>query len=137
MKSVNKQNIEWRKIKQVSLMVNSVNLELIDVQKIILDCSFENISKGRCKLEISEEKKKKDFLRVYTDKPLMEVNIFKSATYLKKILGFFDLNQNNNKKIQVSLNISDSLMVSDKGYLYVRDDLQINVNSISWKIPII
>tara|TARA_Y100000589_G_C26792759_1_gene482446 strand:- start:370 stop:573 length:204 start_codon:yes stop_codon:yes gene_type:complete len=67
----------------------------------------------------------------------MEVNIFKSATYLKKILGFFDLNQNNNKKIQVSLNISDSLMVSDKGYLYVRDDLQINVNSISWKIPII
>ena len=137
MKSVNKQNIEWRKIKQVSLTVNSVNLELIDVQKIILDCSFENISKGRCKLEISEEKKKKDFLRVYTDKPLMEVHIFKSATYLKKILGFFDLNQNNNKKIQVSLNISDSLMVSDKGYLYVRDDLQIIVNSISWKIPII
>ena len=59
MKSVNKQNIEWRKIKQVSLTVNSVNLELIDVQKIILDCSFENISKGRCKLEISEEKKKR------------------------------------------------------------------------------
>tara|TARA_B100000029_G_scaffold515461_1_gene622479 strand:+ start:3036 stop:3452 length:417 start_codon:yes stop_codon:yes gene_type:complete len=138
MKLLDKKKIEWKKINEVILMVNSIDLDFQKNLQISLDCSFENISKGRCKMKISENKNKnKNSLFVYTDKPLMEVEIFHSNSYLRKLLDFFALNKNNNKKVKVSLNISDSLMVSNSGYLFVKDNLQISVDSVSWSIPII
>ena len=138
MKLAHKKKIEWKKINQVELMVNSIDLNLKENLEISLDCSFENITKGRCKIKVLEKTKKSiNSLFVYTDKPLMEVKIFHTNSHLKKLLDFFALNKNNNKKVKVSLEISDSLMVSDNGYLYVKDNLQITVNSVSWNIPII
>ena len=65
----------------------------------------------------------------------MEVKIFHTNSHLK-VIRFFCTNKNNNKKVKVSLEISDSL-TSDNGYLYVKDNLQVTVNSVSWNIPII
>ena len=33
--------------------------------------------------------------------------------------------------------ISDNLMVNNDGYLYVNDNFELKINSISWSIPII
>ena len=138
MKLAHKKKNEWKKINEVVLMVNSVDLNFRENLEISLDCSFENITKGRCKMKILEKTKKtKNSLFVYTDKPLMEVRIFHSSSYLKRLLEFFALNKNNNKKVKVSLEISDSLLVSDNGYLFVKDNLQINVDSVSWNVPVI
>ena len=45
--------------------------------------------------------------------------------------------KNNKKKIRLELDISDNLMVNKDGYLYVKDKFELNINSISWNIPII
>ncbi len=138
MKLANKKQIEWRKINEVVLMVNSIDLKVRDSLEISLDCSFENISKGRCKMKILEKTNKtSNSLFVYTDKPLMEVKVFYPNSYFTKLLEFFVFNKHNNKKVKVSLDISDSLMVSDNGYLFVKDNLQITIDSVTWSIPII
>ena len=47
------------------------------------------------------------------------------------------MNKNNKKKIRLVLDISDNLMVNNDGYLYVNDNFELKINSISWSIPII
>ena len=47
------------------------------------------------------------------------------------------LNKNNKKKIKAYIAISDNLMVNDSGYLYVNNEMEIKIKSISWNIPII
>ena len=47
------------------------------------------------------------------------------------------MNRNNKKKIRLVLDISDNLMVNNDGYLYVNDNFELKINSISWSIPII
>ena len=86
MKLANKKQIEWRKINEVVLMVNSIDLKVRDSLEISLDCSFENISKGRCKMKILEKTNKtSNSLFVYTDKPLMEVKVFYPNSYFTKL----------------------------------------------------
>ncbi len=137
MKSVNKNN-NWREIDKIILLVNNVEINYATGLSLGISCSFENISKGRCYIEVLEKKKKNfDNLFVYTDKPLMVVKIFYSKEEIEKLIKVLSLNRNNSKKIKVSLNISDNLMINDSGYLYVKDNLEIEIKSKSWSIPII
>ena len=72
----------WKNIKKIVLNVNSINTVIDQNYNIILDCSFENIAKGRCHLKIVERlKKTRDTLFVHTDQALMIV----------KILNFTDI----------------------------------------------
>ena len=68
----------------------------------------------------------------------MVVKIFYSKEEIEKLTKVLSLNRNNNsKKIKVSLSISDNLMINDSGYLYVKNNLEIEIKSKSWSIPII
>ena len=67
----------------------------------------------------------------------MVVNIFYKKEKIEKLINFLSLNRNNKKKIRVVLDISDNLMVNNDGYLYVNDNFELKINSISWSIPII
>ena len=67
----------------------------------------------------------------------MVVNIFYKKEKIEKLINFLSMNRNNKKKIRVVLDISDNLMVNNDGYLYVNDNFELKINSISWSIPII
>ena len=67
----------WKKLNKVILRVDNVELRYKKNLSIILNCGFENISKGRCILNVNtKDKKKKDTLFVFTDKALMSVEVF-------------------------------------------------------------
>ena len=67
----------------------------------------------------------------------MMVNVYYDYQEIEKLVNFIILNKNNKKKIKGFLEISDNLMVNNSGYLYVKNEMEITIKSISWNIPII
>ena len=138
MKLVNKEENKWKKIDKIILLVNNVNINYENSFSLNLNCNFENISRGRCNITIQKVlRKTTDTLYIHTDQPLMVVNIFYKKEKIEKLINFLSMNKNNNKKIRLVLDISDNLMVNNDGYLYVNDEFELKINSISWSIPII
>ena len=138
MKLVDKEVNKWKKIDKIILLVNSININYESSASLNLNCNFENISRGRCNINIQRVlKKTPDTLYIHTDQPLMVVNIFYKLEEIEKLINYLSMNKNNKKKIRLELNISDNLMVNNDGYLYVNDKFELKVNSISWSIPII
>ena len=138
MRLANRKSTNWKEIDSILLNINSIELIFEDYLELKVDCSFENISKGRCSLSI-KEKGKKDFnnLFVHTDKALMVVNLFYKQESIKKLVDFFSSKKNNSKKIKVEIKIIDSLMINESGYLYIKDNLNLKISSVCWNIPII
>ena len=138
MKLVDSKKDNWKKINKIVLLVNTVDFDYSEKLTVNLNCNFENISKGRCSVRINEKKNKKsNSLSVLSNQALMMVNIFYEYQEIEKLVNFIILNKNNNKKIKGFLEISDNLMVNDSGYLYVNNEMEIKIKSISWNIPII
>ena len=52
-------NSNWKKLNKVVLSVNSVDLSFSSFPSLSLQCSFENIAKGRCSLIVCEKKKRR------------------------------------------------------------------------------
>ena len=138
MKLIDKEVNKWKKIDKIILLVNSIDISYKSSVSLNLNCNFENISRGRCNITIQRIVKKiPDTLYIHTDQPLMVVNIFYKIEKIEKLINFLGMNKNNKKKIRLELDISDNLMVNKDGYLYVKDKFELNINSISWNIPII
>ena len=138
MKLVDKEVNKWKKIDKIILLVNSININYESSASLNLNCNFENISRGRCNINVQRVlKKTPDTLYIHTDQPLMVVNIFYKIEAIEKLINYISMNKNNKKKIRLELNISDNLMVNNDGYLYVNDKFELKINSISWSIPII
>tara|TARA_B100000287_G_scaffold415491_1_gene449139 strand:+ start:494 stop:910 length:417 start_codon:yes stop_codon:yes gene_type:complete len=138
MKLVDSKKDNWKEINKIVLLVNAVDFDYSEKLTVNLNCNFENISKGRCSVRINEKKNKKtNSLSVLSNQALMMVNIFYEYQEIEKLVNFIILNKNNNKKIKGFLEISDNLMVNDSGYLYVNNEMEIKIKSISWNIPII
>ena len=138
MKLVDSKKDNWKEINKIVLLVNTVDFDYSEKLTVNLICNFENISKGRCSVRINEKKNKKtNSLSVLSNQALMMVNIFYEYQEIEKLVNFIILNKNNNKKIKGFLEISDNLMVNDSGYLYVNNEMEIKIKSISWNIPII
>ena len=138
MKLVDSKKDNWKEINKIVLLVNTVDFDYSEKLTVNLNCNFENISKGRCSVRINEKKNKKtNSLSVLSNQALMMVNIFYEYQEIEKLVNFIILNKNNNKKIKGFLEISDNLMVNDSGYLYVNNEMEIKIKSISWNIHII
>ena len=138
MKLVDSKKDNWKEINKIVLLVNTVDFDYSEKLTVNLNCNFENISKGRCSVRINEkENKKTNSLSVLSNQALMMVNIFYEYQEIEKLVNFIILNKNNNKKIKGFLEISENLMVNDSGYLYVNNEMEIKIKSISWNIPII
>ena len=67
----------------------------------------------------------------------MIVDIKYDYVEIKKLVNFMILNKNNKKKIKANIAINENLMVNKAGYLYVNNEMEIKIKSISWNIPII
>ena len=138
MKSIQIEKNKWEKINKIVLRVD--NVDLIHKQDLTINfvCGFENISRGRCVLLVKEKNKKQiDNLFIHNDKALMEVNIFLDKKKLDNLLYHISLKRNSSKKIKVTISISDSLMINQKGDLYVDNETKIKINEINWNIPLL
>ena len=138
MKSIQIEKNKWEKINKIVLRVDNVDLIYKQDLTINFVCGFENISRGRCVLLVKEKNKKQiDNLFIHNDKALMEVNIFLDEKKLDKLLYLISLKRNSSKKIKATISISDSLMINQKGDLYVDSETKIKINEINWNIPIL
>ena len=138
MKSIQIEKNKWEKINKIVLRVD--NVDLIDKQDLTINfvCGFENISRGRCVLLVKEKNKKQiDNLFIHNDKALMEVNIFLDYKKIDNLLYHISLKRNSSKKIKVTISTSDSLMINQKGDLYVDSETKIKINEINWNIPLL
>ena len=138
MKSIQIEKNKWEKINKIVLRVDNVDLIYKQDLAINFVCGFENISRGRCVLLVKEKNKKQiDNLFIHNDKALMEVNIFLDEKKLDNLLYHISLKRNSSKKIKVTISISDSLMINQKGDLYVDSETKIKINEINWNIPLL
>ena len=138
MKSIQIEKNKWEKINKIVLRVDNVDLIYKQDLTINFVCGFENISRGRCVLLVKEKNKKQiDNLFIHNDKALMEVNIFLDEKKLDKLLYLISLKRNSSKKIKATISTSDSLMINQKGDLYVDTETKIKINEINWNIPIL
>ena len=138
MKSIQIEKNKWEKINKIVLRVDNVDLIYKQDLTINFVCGFENISRGRCVLLVKEKNEKQiDNLFIHNDKALMEVNIFLDEKKLDKLLYLISLKRNSSKKIKVTICISDSLMINQKGDLYVDSETKIKINEINWNIPLL
>ncbi len=138
MKSTQIEKNKWEKINKIVLRVD--NIDLIYKQDLIINfvCGFENISRGRCVLLVKEKNKNQiDNLFIHNDKALMEVNIFLDEKKLGNLLHHISLKRNSSKKMKVTISTSDSLMINQKGDLYVDSETKIKINEINWNIPLL
>lgn len=138
MKSIQIEKNKWEKINKIVLRVDNVDLIYKQDLTINFVCGFENISRGRCVLLVKEKNKKQiDNLFIHNDKALMEVNIFLDEKKLDKLLYLISLKRNSSKKMKVTISTSDSLMINQKGDLYVESETKIKINEINWNIPLL
>ena len=138
MKSIQIEKNKWEKINKIVLRVDNVDLIYKRDLTINFVCGFENISRGRCVLLVKEKNKKQiDNLFIHNDKALMEVNIFLDEKKLDNLLYHISLKRNSSKKMKVTISTSDSLMINQKGDLYVDSETKIKINEINWNIPLL
>ncbi len=138
MKSIQIEKNKWEKINKIVLRVDNVDLIYKQDLTINFVCGFENISRGRCVLLVKEKNKKQiDNLFIHNDKALMEVNIFLDEKKLDNLLHYISLKRNSSKKIKVTISTTDSLMINQKGDLYVDSETKIKINEINWNIPLL
>ena len=138
MKSIQTEKNKWEKINRILLRVDNVDLIYKQNLTVCFVCGFENISRGRCVLLVKEKNKKQiDTLFIHNDKALMEVNIFLDERKLNNLLYHISLKRNSSKKIKATISISDSLMINQKGDLYVDSETKIKINEINWNIPLL
>ena len=138
MKSIQIEKNKWEKINKIVLRVDNVDLIYKQDLTINFVCGFENISRGRCILLVKEKNKKQiDNLFIHNDKALMEVNIFLDKKKLDNLLYHISLKRNSSKKMKVTISTSDSLMINQKGDLYVDSETKIKINEINWNIPLL
>ena len=123
----------WKKLNKVILRVDNVELKYEKKLSIILNCKPENISKGRCILNVST-KDKKDTLFVFTDKALMSVDIFYSDKEINQIVKL--LNFNKSSKNFITLMITDELMINENNYLFIKDNVELEISAVEWNIPL-
>ena len=126
----------WKKLNKVILRVDNIELRYGKKLSIILNCGFENISKGRCILSVrTKDKKKKDTLFVFTDKALMSVDIFYSDEEISQIVKLLNFNKSS-KKTLVTLMITDELMINENNYLFIKDNVEVEISAVEWNIPL-
>ena len=126
----------WKKLNKVILRVDNIELRYGKKLSIILNCGFENISKGRCILSVrTKDKKKKDTLFVFTDKALMSVDIFYSDEEISQIVKLLNFNKSS-KKTLVTLMITDELMINENNYLFIKDNVEVEISDVEWNIPL-
>lgn len=124
----------WKVLENILLNVNSVDLQYkIKKEELHLNCSFDNIAKGRCKLIISYSKKRNEIF-IFSDKAMMEGNINVSMIAFNKLLNYFKSAIRRTTKIKLTL--SEGLLINKKGYLYIQENTRVLILDYAISFPV-
>ena len=67
----------------------------------------------------------------------MEVKVYYISSKIEKLIRLLSHKKNTQKKINVTLEISDSLLINQNGDLYINDNTKVIIDKIYWSIPIL
>ena len=66
----------------------------------------------------------------------MEVKVYYAFLKIEKLVKLLSYKKNSQKKISITLEISDSLLTNQLGDLYINDKTKVTIKEIYWNIPI-
>ena len=91
---------KWKKLKSLILSINSSEIHFNEEsKKIVLNCNFDNLAKGRCEVHLfSEKQNKKNELFVFSDKALMEVRVYFNQKNFEDIIKFLCIKSSRKKQ---------------------------------------
>ena len=132
-----KLNNNWKKINEIILNILTVDFVFSNkLKKTIIHCNFENIAKGRCLINIEPKiSGKKNEIIIFSDKALINVNVYYNKETIKEIL--ISLSNKTNRKNKAKIFLKEKLFVNDNGYLFVKENTKIEIEDIEWLIPFI
>jgi len=127
----------WKELNKIVLTILSVDsIFTKNVEKILVHCCFENIAKGRCLINLEiKNNDNKDEILIFSDKALINVNIFYSSEKIKKIL--ISLSNKTNRKKRVIIYPKKGIFINENGYLFVKEKTKLEIQDIEWTIPFI
>ena len=127
---------KWKKLKSLILSINSSEIHFNEEsKKIVLNCNFDNLAKGRCEVHLfAEKQKKKNELFVFSDKALMEVRVYFNQKNFEDIIKFLYIKSS--RKKQLSIFPSEGLLINNNGYLYVRENTKVEILDQKWLFPL-
>ena len=65
----------------------------------------------------------------------MSVDIFYSNEEISQIVKLLNLNKSS-KKTLITLMITDELMINENNYLFIKDNVELEISSVEWNIPL-
>lgn len=132
-----KLNNNWKKINEIILNILTVDFVFSNkLNKTLIHCNFENIAKGRCLINIEPKiSRKKNEIIIFSDKALINVNVYYNKETIKEIL--ISLSNKTNRKNKAKVFLKEELFVNDNGYLFVKENTKIEIEDIEWLIPFI
>lgn len=127
---------KWKKLKSLILSINSSEIHFNEEsKKIVLNCNFDNLAKGRCEVHLfSEKQNKKNELFVFSDKALMEVRVYFNQKKFEDIIKFLYIKSS--RKKQLSIFPSEGLLINNNGYLYVKENTKVEILDQKWLFPL-
>ena len=127
----------WKILDRISLNILSVDFCLNESsESILLNTSFEELSKGRCFIKITKVKKNVlNTIFIYSDKALMNLEIFYTNDIFNKV--FYLLNSKTIRKNKLLISLSKGLSVNHEGVLFARENMKIKVLDVEWMLPIL
>ena len=127
---------KWKKLKSLILSINSSEIHFNEEsKKIVLNCNFDNLAKGRCEVHLfSEKQNKKNELFVFSDKALMEVRVYLNQKNFEDIIKFLYIKSS--RKKQLSIFPSEGLLINNNGYLYVKENTKVEILDQKWLFPL-
>ena len=65
----------------------------------------------------------------------MSVQVFYSNEEISQIVELLSFNKSS-KKTLITLMITDELMINENNYLFIKDNVEVEISSVEWNIPL-
>ena len=65
----------------------------------------------------------------------MSVEVFYSNEEISQIIKLLNFNKSS-KKTLVTLTITDELMINENNYLFIKDNIEVEISAVEWNIPL-
>ena len=65
----------------------------------------------------------------------MSVEVFYSNEEISQIVKLLNFNKSS-KKTLVTLMITDELMINENNYLFIKDNVEVEINAVEWNVPL-
>ena len=135
---------EWSQIKSIEMLISRID-HSVNINGTHNDmkffCELLNIARGRCEIvfkKMLEEQKYENKIFISASKPIMNATKYldenKYNNLITNLRSFIQIKAN---KIKITLFIDEPLAINNSGILRVENDLDLKLNRVLFKIPIL